>query len=130
MAFPYNTHNKTIDIAKPTNAFCDFYFKWNENENQTVQFTITENDAAYDLSGYFFQFRINRIVPGQASVNVMNVLNADITLSTNVVSFSIDNADIPAVDSYEACLICYDDTDWNQSRVLAKGNINVSESLY
>ena len=130
MSFPYNENTATVDITRLCGAFCDFFFVFNENENQDVEFTMMDDDSALNLTGLYMQFRVARSTPGLETEVVLDVLNADITVTTNVVTFSVDNSDIPEPGAYSATLIVGSNSDFDKIRVLAKGSVAVTESLF
>ena len=133
MAFPVKDHDQTFDLDNTSKSFNDFRFVFNGYEDQSFDFRITEGGVAVDLvtDGYEASFKVTKQPTAQVRDTYIYVETPSITISdTNRVQFSVAKEDIPPNTTYLASLVLTDPNADDFRRILAKGKIDVRDSLY
>ena len=125
-AFPTQLNQKTNDISQIRGSFNDFNLTWIAENDQSVEFWLTNNGTAQlVLDGYSQGFRLSKL-----GVIYVDVLPSAITAANEKVTFTVSRANIPPNATYDAELWTYTGAATNSARTLAQGKVNVRRSLY
>lgn len=118
----------TVDVSAPSPAWGDFNMNWRGYDDQTVTFVFksgTNNYTGIDSSATT-SWKMQRSASGSTNVTYM-LKTTGFTVTTSNIIFSVVHTNIPPDGSYKAEL---QQDDGTSLRSFAKGQVNVSESLF
>ncbi|MDA1348041.1 MAG: hypothetical protein O3A47_04130 [Chloroflexi bacterium] len=119
-----NTNTTAITIGD-TNGhnFAQFDWDWAGYDDQAVSFGLSRV-----ITNHTWQFKIAlQNFTGQVAYVVVS--NANITVTTTNITFSIDHTNVPPNNVYQASLRATDSTSGDATDI-ARGKIHVTDSIY
>lgn len=130
-AFPTNINQSTVNIDKQASDYNDFRWTWKGYEDQIVSLT-TSNDSGYVVvSNWYGLFKVSKRTPsGSSLVTYIDKGSSDVSITDSNLQTTVAHTNIPPNDSYLAEWLLISTTNTNVTRTLARGRIDVQDSLY
>ena len=124
-AFPTRTESVTIDAGNLSASWDDFTFTWNETEDVDVTFTVTNIGS---MATFAANFRAVSSASGTTNTTALNLGDSACTVTSNQVTFTVANTNMPDPNTYRAELLLHSGT--TSYRTLARGKLNILDSIF